>query len=328
MQKQKIVIDPGSTNLTIIGSGFIKRVPNACVIKRGNHMELVAVGKDAIKMSSLPEHCSLVYPVREGVVVRPDVFAKLLEHYLDELITINLFNPVELYVLIPCGLSSAERENMEYAIQKTGFKDITLIESMLGLLPILGGMDRAVCLLGGGTTEVGVINEEGILSGCTLGVGGNTINEKIVDQILKSYNLRISASTAEKLKLEIGSLQDKDLSVLTVTGQDILDGQIKNVEISAESLRAPISWCFKKIAELIESVLTTIPYGRLATISANGLYVAGAGAQLRGLAEYLTRYLKLPVIVSLEPETEVIKGAYSLITDQSGKYKAILGNKR
>ncbi len=328
MQKQKIVIDPGSTNLTIIGNGFIKRVPNACVIKRGAHIELIAVGMDAIKMSSLPEGCSFVYPVREGVIVRPDVFAKLLEHYLDELVSVNIFNPIELYVLIPCGLSSAERENMEYAIQKTGFKDITLIESMLGLLPLLGDEDRAVCLLGSGVTEVGVINREGILSGCTLGIGGNTINEKIVEHILKTYNLRISIATAEKIKVEIGSLQDKDLSVVTITGQDILDGQIKNVEVNAESIKAPIIWCYKKIAELIESVLTTVPYAKLATIRSNGLYVAGAGAQLRGVEDYLTRYLKLPVEISLEPETQTSMGAYELVNDELGKYTSILGNKR
>ncbi|MBQ8178175.1 MAG: rod shape-determining protein [Clostridia bacterium] len=328
MQKQKIVIDPGSTNLTIYGSGFIKRVPNVCVIKRGNHLELIATGNEALKMSSLPEHCSLVYPVREGVVVRPDVFAKLLESYLNELLPSTFLKPVELYVLIPSGLSSAERENMELAVQKTGYKDITLIESVLGLLPVLGSGDRAVCLLGGGTTEIGVINDEGILSACTVNIAGNTINEKIIDQVLKSYNLRISSSMAEKLKIGIGSLYDNDISVMTVTGQDLLDGRIKNVEIASTTLLAPISWCYKKIAELIESVLTTVPYGRLASISANGLYLAGEGANMGGLSDYLTRYLKLPVRISSEPETVVIKGAYTLVNDLCDRYKAILGNKR
>ena len=150
----------------------------------------------------------------------------------------------------------------------------------------------------------------------------------IVDHILKTYNLRISIATAEKIKVEIGSLQDKDLSVVTITGQDILDGQIKSVEVNAESIKAPIIWCYKKIAELIESVLTTVPYAKLATIRSNGLYVAGAGAQLRGVEDYLTRYLKLPVEISLEPETQTSMGAYELVNDELGKYTSILGNKR
>ena len=328
MQKQKIIIDPGSTNITIYGGGYILREPNVCVIRRGNHIELIAVGNDALKLTDLPEHCSLVYPIRDGVVVRPDVFAKLLEYYLTDIISFSLINPVELYVLIPSGLSSAERENIELAVQKTGHKDITLIESVLGLVPILNNGDNAVCLFGGGTTEIAVINDEGIVSACTINISGNTINEKIVDQVLKTYNLRISNSTAEKLKIGIGSLYDNDLSVMTVTGQDLLDGRIKNVEIASSSLRAPISWCYKKIAELIESVLTTIPYGKVANVSANGLCCAGAGSNLGGLTDYLAKYLKLPVYLAPEPETIIVKGAYELINDSNGKYSMILGNKR
>ena len=328
MQKQKIIIDPGSSYITIYGGGYVLREPNVCVIRRGNHIELIAVGNDALKLKDLPEHCSLVFPVRDGVVVRPDVFAKLLEYYLNDIISFSILNPVELYVLIPSSLSSAERENFELAVQKTGHKDITLIESVLGLLPILGGSDNAVCIFGGGTTEIAVINNEGIVSACTVNISGNTINEKIVEQVLKTYNLRISNSTADKLKIGIGSLYDNDLSVMTITGQDILDGKVKNVEISSNSLRAPIVWCYKKIAELIESVLTTIPHSKIADVRVNGLYCAGAGANLGGLTDYLAKYLKLPIHLAPEPETIIVKGAYELINDSSDKYAMILGNKR
>lgn len=328
MQKQKIIIDPGSANITIYGGGYLLREPNVCVIRRSNHVELVAVGNDALKLKDLPEHCSLVYPIREGTVVRPDVFAKLLEYYLSDIVSFSLINPVELYVLIPSGVSSAERENYELAIQKTGHKDITLIESALGMLPMLNGGDNAVCLFGAGTTEIAVINNEGIVSGCTVNISGNTINEKIIDQVLKTYNLRISNSTAEKLKVGIASLYDNDLSVMTVAGQDILDGRIKNVEISSSSLRAPIIWCFKKIAELIESVLTTIPSSKVANVTDNGLCCAGAGANLGGLTDYLAKYLRLPVYIPQDPETIIVKGAYKLIEDSTGSYNMILANKR
>lgn len=328
MQKQRIVIDAGSSNITIYGGGYLLREPNVCIIRRGNHIELVAVGNDALKLNDLPDNCSLVYPVRDGAVVRPDVFAKLLEYYLSDIISNAILNPVELYVLIPSGFSSAERENMENAIQKTGHRDITLMESVLGFLPVLGTGDNAVCVFGGGTTEIAVINGEGIVSGCTVNIGGNALNERIIDQVLKTYNLRISNSTAEKLKIGIGSLYDNDSSVMTITGQDLLDGKIKNVEISSSSLRAPILWCFKKIAELIESVLTTIPHAKIANISATGLCCAGAGANLCGLTDFLAKYLKLPVHVMDDPETVLVKGAYELINEPSNKYEMILGNKR
>ncbi|MBR2349776.1 MAG: rod shape-determining protein [Clostridia bacterium] len=327
MQKQKFVIDAGSSNISIYGGGFLLREPNVAVIKRGNSIELIAVGNEALKMTALPEHCSLVNPVRDGVVVRPDVYAKILEYYLEKVVA-KSFNPVELYVLIPSGLSGAERDSLEIAVQKTGYKDITLVESLFGLLPVLGDSNRVVALFGGGTTEIGVINGDGIITGCTVNISGNTVNEKIIEQVLKTYNLRITWSMAEKLKKGIGSLSDNDVSVMDATGQDLLDGRIKNVEISATSLRAPIAWCYKKIAELIESVLTTVPYAKLAEVSDNGLYIAGEGANTRGLVDFLTRYLKLPVHVIEEPETAVIKGAYDLIMNAETKYQNILGNKR
>ena len=327
MQKQKFVIDAGSSNISIYGGGFLLREPNVAVIKRGNSIELIAVGNEALKMTALPEHCSLVNPVRDGVVVRPDVYAKILEYYLEKVVA-KSFNPVELYVLIPSGLSGAERDSLEIAVQKTGYKDITLVESLFGLLPVLGDSNRVVALFGGGTTEIGVINGDGIITGCTVNISGNTVNEKIIEQVLKTYNLRITWSMAEKLKKGIGSLSDNDVSVMDATGQDLLDGRIKNVERSATSLRAPIAWCYKKIAELIESVLTTVPYAKLAEVSDNGLYIAGEGANTRGLVDFLTRYLKLPVHVIEEPETAVIKGAYDLIMNAETKYQNILGNKR
>ncbi len=329
MQKQKIIIDAGSTNLTIYGGGYILREPNVAVIRRANrNIELVAVGSEVLKLNSLPEHCSIIYPIKEGNVVSPDVFAKILSYYLEGLVQVSLINPVELYVLIPSGLTRAERDSIENAVQKTGYNDITLIESVLGLIPVLGEEERLVCVLGGGTTEVAVINGEGIISGCTVNVSGNAINEKIIDHLLKIYNLGISQSMAEKLKIGIGSLYENDTSVMVVTGEDLLDRRIKNIEISAETLRAPLLWCYKKIAELIESVLTTIPVGMLSRISTKGLYLCGGSASMQGLADFLTRYLKVPVIVSLEPEIEIIKGAYKLVTDENNSYNAILGNKR
>ena len=243
MQKQKFVIDAGSSNISIYGGGFLLREPNVAVIKRGNSIELIAVGNEALKMTALPEHCSLVNPVRDGVVVRPDVYAKILEYYLEKVVA-KSFNPVELYVLITSGLSGAERDSLEIAVQKTGYKDITLVESLFGLLPVLGDSNRVVALFGGGTTEIGVINGDGIITGCTVNISGNTVNEKIIEQVLKTYNLRITWSMAEKLKKGIGSLSDNDVSVMDATGQDLLDGRIKNVEISATSLRAPIAWCY------------------------------------------------------------------------------------
>lgn len=314
MQKTKYILDLGSSYVSIYGTGLLLRQPNVAVVRRGNGIELISCGNDALAMREIPEHCSVVRPVEEGAVVHVEVMSLILKEFFSAVIPFNPFRAVEIYVLIPSGLSIAERENVEAAVSKAGYKDVTLVESVLGLLPLFEG-NQAVAIFGGGNTEIGVVDRDGIVSACSVNIAGNTVTDKIIEQIYETYNLTISWSAAEKLKTAIGSLYDNDTSVTEVVGQDLLDGRMKSVEISASSIRAPILFCYRKIAEIIESVLTTIPYSRLAEVTDNGLYIAGGGAELRGLQDFLTRYLKLKVRMDDDPETVVIRSAARLIED-------------
>lgn len=328
MQKRKYVLDLGTSNVSIYGAGLLLRQPNIAVVRRGNGLELVCAGNDALAMRSLPEGCSVIRPVEDGAVVHAEVMGLMLSKYFDTLIPRNPFSPVELYVLIPVGLSIAERENVEYAVTKTGFKDVTLVESLFGLLPYLDGGDNAVAIFGGGTTEIGVVSSRGITTACSVNIAGEVISDKITEAVLDKYNLRITRSTADRLKAGIGSLYENDASVMDITGQDMLDGRVKTIEISASSIRTPIADCYRRIAELIESVLTTVPLSKMSDVAANGLSIAGGGAELRGLTDYLSKYLKIPVHIIPDPETALIRGASIVVNDDSGKYNLILGDKR
>lgn len=315
MQKTKYILDLGSSYVSIYGSGLLLRQPNVAVVRRGNGIELISCGNDALAMREIPEHCSVVRPVAEGAVAHVEVMSLILKEFFAAVIPFSIFRAVEMYVLIPSGLSIAERENVEAAVSKAGYKDVTLIESVLALSSLFPGGNRAVAIMGSGTTEIGVVDKDGIVSACSVNIAGNTVTDKIIEQVYETYNLTISWSAAEKLKTTIGSLYDNDTSVTEVVGQDLLDGRMKSVEISASSIRAPILYCYRKIAEIIESVLTTIPYSRLAEVTANGLYIAGGGAELRGLEDFLTRYLKLKVYRDDDPETVVIRSAAKLVDE-------------
>lgn len=315
MQKTKYILDLGSSYVSIYGTSLLLRQPNVAVVRRGNGIELISCGSEALAMREIPDHCSVVRPVAEGAVAHVEVMSLILKEFFAAVIPFSLFRAVEMYVLIPAGLSIAERENVEAAVSKAGYKDVTLIESVLALSALFDGGNRAVAIMGSGTTEIGVVDKDGIVSACSVNIAGNTVTEKIIEQVYEIYNLTISWSAAEKLKTTIGSLYDNDTSVTEVVGQDLLDGRMKSVEISASSIRAPILYCYRKIAEIIESVLTTIPYSRLAEVTANGLYIAGGGAELRGLDDFLTRYLKLKVFRDDDPETVVVRSAAKLVEE-------------
>ncbi|HIU99984.1 MAG TPA: rod shape-determining protein [Candidatus Stercoripulliclostridium merdipullorum] len=330
MQKQKYIIDFGSGYISIFHKGLILREPAVAVVKKGSGLELVAAGNRALPyLKDMPLHYSAVRPISEGAVVNAEVCTMMLSEFFGRAIQRNPFGGIELYVLISLGLGSVEREAVENAVARTGYRDITLVESVLGLLPYFKRGEEGACVVfGDGTTDIAVINDDGIVSGCSVNLAGRTVDEKIVERILNNYNIKIGRATAERLKLGIGSLFENDSSVMEVAGQDLLDGKIKLIEISAEGIRPAIAYCYKKILEVVESLLTTVPQPMMARIGKKGLYLAGGGASMRGLADYITRYLSIPVTCDAEPDTALIRGAYRLINDNTGRYKEILGRAR
>lgn len=328
MKKYRYILDLGSSNISIYSTGLLLRQPNIAVVRRGNGIELIAAGNDAIPLiRNLPEHCSVVRPVEEGVVVHGEIMSLVLHDFLSRIVPKSIFKAVEIYVLIPSGLAITERENIENAVAGAGYKDVTLIESILALLPLFDGA-TGVAIFGGGTTEIGVVNNSGILTACTINLGGNSINEKIKEKILETHNLMISWTMAEKIKVSIGSLFENDTSTIEIVGKDILDGRMKTIEISAESVRVPIQNVYKKLAEIIESVLTTISSKTMVEVATNGIYVAGGGAEVGGLTNFLARYLKLPIKKDDDPEIAMLRSASIVVNDDSGKYSSILSNKR
>lgn len=310
--KNLYVIQIGTKNVTIYKNGVILREPSVAAIKRENGIELLAAGRTAldVKADSV-SRVSRISPVEDGAVVNVEVAAMMISDFLARSIPKNIFNNPHFVVAIPCGLTSTEREAVEATLNKAGCRDFVLAESLLGARGSVPEDGALVVLLGGGTTEIGVINRQGIVSGCSFNLAGAAIDGKLAERILDVYNLNISIKNAEYLKREIGSLFENDISVTSVMGKDILDGKIKRAEISSESLRPTLADCYKKILDVAESLLTTIPSSMIADVTAKGVYFGGDGANLRGLAEYTQKYLKIPAHVLPEPETVAVSGLYN-----------------
>ncbi|HQC54327.1 MAG TPA: rod shape-determining protein [Clostridia bacterium] len=323
-----VIIEMGSANITVLTDAGIVREPSIAIVTRSHTLELLAYGHNAIKMiGKIPNHSYITHPVEEGVVTNVDAMSLIIKDILSKYLPKRFADSARVYVLIPCGLSIAERELMESAVVKAGRNDVTIIESMLGLLPYTKG-STLVALFGAGVTELGVIDETGIVTGLTVNLAGNTINDDIKTMALEKYNLKISSATAEKLKMGIGTLYENDTSTMDVIGQDIIDQKMRKIEIKAEHIRPSITAMYKKLVEVLESLLTTIPATTLAEISENGVLIAGGGAEMRGLTDFLARYLYLPVKVAPRPTIATVNGMSLIVNETTNKYEAILGNKR
>ncbi len=323
MRKRTIIVDMGTSNVSVFYKTIVLREPDIALVRRKNGLELVAFGNEALrKAGSIDERMSFINPVSDGVIVNAEVASLVIAHCIGKVVPHRFWEPVELIALIPCGLSIAERENTENAFRKAGFGDVTLVESILGLLPFIDKRGSAAAVIGGGTTEFAVLNDKGIVSACSLNVAGREMDKRIRERVLDSYNISISDFTAEKLKKEIGSLYINNMSSAEVAGRGILDKTLRKEMVGADVIRPALTWCYKKIVEVAESLFTTIPSDMIAQASARGLYLAGGGAALEGVQDYFAKYLRIPVVIDPEPETAVLRGIGELA--QSGRLKEIL----
>lgn len=326
---KKIFLDIGSQYISFYTDSCFLRERNLAVVRRGYGLELLSCGSDTLSMiKSLPEHSYVVKPLENGSITNPEALELVLKSLFSKYFKKRIIDKCQVYCLIPCGLSIAERESLEKIISTTGYKDITLVESILGLLPYTDGKATAVGILGASMSDIGIIDSSGIVSGLSINLGGDSINEKIKEIVLDKKNLKISGTTSEKIKINLGSLYENDKSLYEVVGQDILDQQFRKIDVSADHIRPAILHAYKRYVDIIESILTTIPNRSLGEVSLNGLLLAGGGAEMRGAIDFFAKYLKLPIRILERPEIAHLKGLSNLVNDKTGKYGEIFGNNR
>lgn len=312
MKKQRYVVDVGSSYTTVYRDGLLLKEPTVAAVRKTDKLELLAAGSAVYALiGKLSEHDSFIKPVENGAVVNAEVAALMLKSFFSKTISKKIKSNIEVVCPVSCGLSIAERENLENAVTKAGCGGVSLAESLMGLLPFVDKRGQAVMLIGGGVTDIGVLNQDGIAQACSVNLGGIAIDGKIAERVLDVYKIKISSRTAETLKNELASLYENDTSVMEVTGRDILDGSLKSQEISAESIRPAVVTCVKTLLEVTESLLTTLPQSMIGEITSRGLYLAGGAAKMQGMSDFMAKYLKIPVFCDKEPDTAVLRGLYS-----------------
>ena len=177
-------------------------------------------------------------------------------------------------------------------------------------LPVAEPTGNMVVDVGGGTTEVAVISLGGIVVSQSLRVGGDEMDEAIINHTKREYKLLIGNQTAEEIKLEIGSaFRLKDEVQAEVRGRDMLTGLPKTVIISSEEIRHALEEPVTQIVDAIKSTLDKTPPELAADIMDRGIVLAGGGALLAGLDERLRHETHMPVQLAESPLTCVAVGS-------------------
>ena len=316
MSKKRIIFDFGSTYFTIFSEGrLLLRKPSAIILKRTLQPVAVATGEEALRRrDEITEDELFMRPVRKGAVSHREGCKILIKDYISEVF--GKFSRPPICVLVNCSLSIEQRHDVEKVFVEAGYADIFLMEGLMGLIP--SATERGIkvgVLIGGENTEVGIFHGGKILSGYSVDMGSNTVNERIKAYVRENYKLIISDESAEDLKLNVSSMYKDDSTRFTVAGKDSITGRVKKLTLSAREVFADTAFVFNRILKIIGAALLAAPLDIARAVEHTGILFAGYGSLHCGLRDYCSQGLQVPVAVAETKDRMPFIGAEKLIGD-------------
>jgi rod shape-determining protein MreB len=311
-----MAVDLGTANTLVYvrGRGIVLSEPSVVAIDQRTG-DVHAVGVEAKRMlGRTPGTITAIRPLKDGVIADFDVTEQMLRHFIHKA-NGNRFAHPRVIVCVPSGVTGVEKRAVEEATLSAGARQAYLIEEPMAAaigagLPVSEPTGNMVVDIGGGTTEVAVISLGGIVVSQSIRVGGDEMDEAIMNHLRKEYKLLIGQQTAEEVKLEIGSgwpLPEE--AQAEVRGRDMLTGLPKTVVIGSEDVRRALDEPVTQIIDAIRGTLDKTPPELAADIMDRGIVLAGGGALLQGLDERLRRETHMPVHVAESPLTCVAVGS-------------------
>lgn len=329
-------IDLGTANTLVYmkGKGIVVREPSVVAISTDTK-EVQEVGLEAKKMiGRTPGNIVAIRPLRDGVIADFDITQKMLKYFIHRAYpNTSVFNGPRVIVGIPCGVTEVEKRAVIDAALSAGAKDAIVMEEPMAAaigagLPVGEATGSMVVDIGGGTTEIAVICLGGIVTSKSIRVGGDEMDEAIVNFIRKEYNLLIGERTAEEIKVAIGSVYPGGPEVeMDITGRNLLTGLPKTQKVSSIEVRQALREPINAIVEGIKNTLEKTPPELSSDIMLMGIMLTGGGALLKNLDILISKETGMPVHIANEPLDCVAIGT-GLALENFDKLKAVFQRNR
>ncbi|MBL4952737.1 rod-share determining protein MreBH [Neobacillus sp. OS1-32] len=313
-----IGIDLGTANILVYSKnkGIVFNEPSVVAIDTVTK-NVVAVGSEAKEMiGKTPEKIVALRPLKDGVIADFDVtteMVKLVMRKASKKAGISLRKP-NVVVCSPSGSTSVERRAIQDAIRNAGAKKITMIEEPVAAaigagLPVDEPVANVVVDIGGGNTEVAIISFGGVVAYHSIKIGGDRLDDDIVQYVRKEYNVLIGERTAENIKIEIGyALVDHAEAFMDVRGRDLVTGLPKTVTLSSYEIRDAMKEALLHILEAVRATLEDCPAEMSGDIVDRGVILTGGGSLLKGMEEWLSKEIFVPVQLAENPLESVVLG--------------------
>jgi rod shape-determining protein MreB len=311
-----MAIDLGTANTLVYvrGQGIVLNEPSVVAINTRDNRAL-AVGLEAKRMiGRTPSHIQAIRPLRDGVIADFDITEKMLRYFIKKVQPRRWARP-RIIICVPSGITGVERRAVEEAAYHAGARRAYTIEEPMAAaigvdLPVHEPTGSVIVDIGGGTTEVAVISMGGIVVARSARIGGDELDESIVNWVKKEYNLLLGDRTAEQLKMAIGSAWPfVDEPNAEIRGRDLVTGLPKTVIITAGEVREAIEEPVQGVVDAVKYCLDKTPPELSADVMERGIVLTGGGALLRGLDVRIANETGTPVITADRPLHSVVLGS-------------------
>src|SRR5918992_5637600 len=304
-----MAVDLGTANTLVYvrGRGIVLNEPSVVAVNTKDGRPL-AVGLEAKRMiGRTPGHIQAIRPLKDGVIADFEICEKMLRYFIQKVHQRRWSRP-RMVICIPSGITGVERRAVQEAAEFAGArKPAHIIEEPMAAaigagLPVHEPTGNMVVDIGGGTTEVAVISLGGMVTSQSIRIGGDELDEAIIQYIKKEYSLALGERTSEEIKIALGSAcpLEEELNA-EIRGRDLITGLPKTIVTTTEEIRTAIEEPLSAIVDAVKVTLDKTPPELAADIMEKGIMLAGGGALLHGLDARLQHETGMPIFVSADP---------------------------
>ena len=315
-----LAIDLGTANTLVYvkGRGIVLSEPSVVAVRKNDrgHNRVLAVGREAkMMLGRTPGNIVAIRPMKDGVIADFEMTEAMLRHFIRKVHNRRSLIRPRIIICVPSGITQVEKRAVRESAESAGAREVYLIEEPMAAaigagLPITEPICNMVVDIGGGTTEVAVISLAGIVFSKSVRVGGDKMDEAILQYVKRKYNLFIGERTAEVIKTTIGTAYPQDEpESMEIKGRDLVSGIPKIMTINSEEVRQAIPEQIDTIIEVVKMALEQTPPELAADIVDRGIFLTGGGALLKNLDILLREETGLPIIIADDPLSAVVLGS-------------------
>ena len=325
MFSNDLSIDLGTANTLVYvkNKGIVLNEPSVVAVRLdrngGAQRKVDAVGRAAKTMlGRSPDNLEVIRPIKDGVIADFQYTEKMLQYFISKVLQGSHFVPFKpsprVLVCVPCGATQVERRAIRESVEGAGASEVFLITEPMAAaigagLPVSEAKGSMIVDIGGGTTEVAIISLNGIVYSSSVRIGGNRFDQAIIDYVRNTKRYEIGESTAEQVKIEIGSAYaEQEMHEKEVRGRSVVEGVPRSFTLNSNEILEALSDPIKGIVAAVRTALEKSPPELAADIAEHGMMLSGGGALLHNLDKLLREETGIPVTIADDPLTCVARG--------------------